>query len=201
MRFNDGAIDPVGRFFAGSMTDNELHEPINEGGLFRLDADRSVHKVLSPVFIPNGMGWSSDGKTMYFTDSPNGIIYAFDYNVETAEMTNRRDWFKLEGEPEGAAPDGFAIDEHGDIWSAIYGGHKVIRIRDENGKGKVVGKVEFPTRCMTCPRFVGTELIVTSAQDGEQDASKEVARDFGGRVFRVDVGVRGAPIKKWAGKI
>ena len=111
MRFNDGAIDPAGRFFAGSMTDNALHTPTNEGGLFRLDPDRSVHRVIVPVFIPNGLGWSQDGKTMYFTDSPTQTIWAFDYDVETAEISNKRAWYKVDGEPEGAQPDGFAIDE------------------------------------------------------------------------------------------
>lgn len=201
MRFNDGGIDPAGRFYAGSMTDAALHEPINEGALFRLDHDLSVHRVIVPVHIPNGIGWSADGRTMYFTDSPTLEISAFDYDVDTASISNRRVWFTLKGEPEGAEPDGFALDEGGDLWSAVYGAGKVIRIRDVGGKGVVVGEVRFPTRCITCPRFMGTDLVVTSAEDDGKGGEAVRSRETGGRVFRVDVGIKGAEIKGWRGTV
>lgn len=200
MRFNDGAIDPAGRFFAGTMTDPALNDPINEGTLFRLDSDRSLHRVLSPVHIPNGIGWSADGKTMYFTDSPTHTIWAFDYDVATAAMTNRRPWFELKGEGDGVEPDGLALDEKGDLWSAVYGAGKVIRIRDVEGKGTVVGVVNFPTRCTTCPRFVGTELVVTSAKDDGMGGDDQRSRETEGRLFRVEVGVKGAKIGQWKGR-
>lgn len=213
MRSNDGAIDPAGRFLAGTMTDQTLHEIENEGTLFRLEASSKAASgwtaavVAEPVHIPNGLGWSADGRIMYRTDSPTYTIWAYDYDVSTGTAMNRRPWYVLEHTNEarashdgsedevpsdillaGSVPDGFAIDADGDIWSAVYGAGKVLRIRDENGRGVLVGSVTFPAANLTCPRFVDKDLIVTSAKGSGK---------HGGCVFRVHVGVEGKPVRRW----
>lgn len=71
MRFNDGAVDSHGRFWAGAMNDPKIQSPGPEGVLFRLDPDLSLHRMLSPVTIPNGIGWNQANDTMYLTDSPD----------------------------------------------------------------------------------------------------------------------------------
>ncbi len=58
MRFNDGCVDPQGRFWAGTMNDPKVKEPAAEGVVFRLDPDMSLHRMIEGVTIPNGMGWS-----------------------------------------------------------------------------------------------------------------------------------------------
>lgn len=65
--------------------------------------------------------------------------------------------------------------------------HQILRISKE---GKIVGEIKYPAKCITCPVFVGTELWVTSADDGDEGVADE-SKKFGGGVFRVDVGVRG----------
>lgn len=100
-------------------------------------------------------------------------------------MTNKRVFWKHDGTGD---PDGFKMDEEGYIWQAIYGESKVLKISPE---GKVVGEIRYPTRCITCPVFIGTEIWVTTASDGDE---KEVeSAKYGGGVFKVDVGVRGLP--------
>jgi sugar lactone lactonase YvrE len=217
MRSNDGAIDPVGRLLAGTMTDPTLHKVENEGTLFRVEQSSgepskwTAAVVMEPVKIPNGLGWSVDGRTMYHTDSPTYTIWAYDYDMDTGAPTNRRPWFVLKHADEmqtshvaseklsrgqlppdvlqaGSEPDGFAFDANGDIWSAVYGAGKVLRIRDVNGHGVVVGCVTFPAANVTCPRFVDEDLIVTSAQGSGQ---------YGGSVFRIHVGVSGRPLRRW----
>lgn len=185
MRFNDGAVDTHGRFWAGAMNDPKIQAPSPEGVLFRLDPDLSLHRMLAPVTIPNGIGWNAANDTMYLTDSPTGQISAFDFDPETGSISNRRVHFDL-GEP--LEPDGFAIDVEGCIWSCIYGGGRVVRISPE---GKVIGQIDLPTRNPTCPCFVGTELFITSAKDTRDDGLFPQSVRYGGRVFRVDVGVRG----------
>ena len=185
MRFNDGAVDSAGRFWAGAMNDPKIQSPGPEGVLFRLDPDLSLHRMLSPVTIPNGIGWNAADDTMYLTDSPTGKIFAFDFDAATGAISNRRVHFDL-GEP--LEPDGFAMDVEGCIWSAIYGGGKVVRISPE---GTVIGQIDLPTRNPTCPAFVGTELFITSAKDDRDDERFPQSVRYGGRVFRVDVGVRG----------
>lgn len=141
--------------------------------------------MLAPVTIPNGLGWNARDDTMYLTDSPTGKIFAFDFDAATGAISNQRVHFDL-GEP--LEPDGFALDVEGCIWSAIYGGAKVVRI---SPAGQVIGQIDLPTRNPTCPVFVGTELFITSAKDERDDERLPQSVRYGGRVFRVDVGVRG----------
>lgn len=137
----------------------------------------------SSLRIPNGVGWSRDQQTMYFTHSTERSIIAFDYEAETGEITNERVFWKYEGPGE---PDGFKMDAEGYLWQAIYGDSKVLRISPE---GKVVGEITYPTRAITCPVFIGTELWVTTA--AEEDEKEVESMKYGGAVFKVDVGVGG----------
>ncbi|KAJ5201937.1 uncharacterized protein N7498_006600 [Penicillium cinerascens] len=159
MRFNDGAADSTGRFWAGVMNDPKIQSPGPEGVLFRLDPDLGLHRMLSPVTIPNGIGWNPADDTMYLIDSPTGKIFAFDFDAATGAISNRHVHFDPS---EPLEPDGFAMDVGGCIWSAIYGGGQVVRISPE---GTVIGQIDLPTRNPTCPAFVGTKLFITSAKD------------------------------------
>ena len=87
MRFNDGAMDPEGRYFAGTMNDPKIKQPTDEGVLFRLDPDRSLHRVIEGVSIPNGIGFTPDHKFMYFIDSPTKVVtFISQYEVYGTEM-------------------------------------------------------------------------------------------------------------------
>ncbi|KAL3473460.1 hypothetical protein BJX99DRAFT_198961 [Aspergillus californicus] len=191
MRFNDGAVDSKGRLWAGAMNDPKIQAPINEGVLFRLDGDLKLHRMVEQLTIPNGIGWNNANDTMYLTDSPTGKIFAFDFDEETGDISNRRVHFDI-GEPK--EPDGFAIDVEGCIWTAVYGGGKIIRISPE---GKVIGEILFPTRNITCPTFVGTELFITTAKDETNDDQLPNSIRYGGHLYRVDVGVKGQPKHKF----
>ncbi|KAJ5130323.1 uncharacterized protein N7515_006362 [Penicillium bovifimosum] len=187
MRFNDGAVDSHGRFWAGAMNDPKVKKIEAEGVLFRLDPDQSVHRMLAPVTIPNGIGWNLTNDVMYFTDSTTGKIFAFDFDASTGAISNQRVHFDI---GDGTDPDGFAIDVEGCIWSAVYGGAKVVRI---SPAGEVIGQIDLPTRNVTCPTFVGTELFITTAKDDRNDERLPQSVRYGGRVYRVDVGIRGMP--------
>lgn len=169
------------------MNDPKIKKPEAEGVLFRLDPDQTVHHMLAPVTIPNGIGWNLTDDVMYLTDSPTGKIFAFDFDANTGAISNRRVHFDIGNALE---PDGFAIDVEGCIWSAIYGGGKVLRI---SPAGKVIGQIDLPTRNVTCPVFVGTELFITTAKDDRDDDHLPQSVRYGGRVFRIDVGIRGVP--------
>jgi len=188
---NDGAVDTSGRFWAGAMNDPTVTSPSDEGVVFRLDPDLELHRMIEGVTIPNSIGWSADDKAMFFTDTPTKTISKFDYDAATGNISNRRAYFRYEGE-EGA-PDGFAIDVEGCIWTAIYGAGKVLRISPQ---GQVIGEISLPTRCVSCPRFVGEDLIMTTAVEEDPKAKPESSR-YGGSVFRLGVGVSGMPINKW----
>ncbi|CZR59192.1 related to senescence marker protein 30 [Phialocephala subalpina] len=181
LRSNDGAVDPQGRFWIGTMNDFHVGEPQAEGTLFRFNSDLTRHTIRPSLTIPNGIGWSSDQKTQYFVHSTEKKIFAFDYNPSTGDLSNERVWWEHDGSGD---PDGFKMDAEGNIWQAIYGESRVLKIVNENGKGVVRGEIRYPTSAITCPVFVGTELWVTTADDKK-------GKLYAGAVFKVDIGVKG----------
>lgn len=102
---------------------------------------------------------------------------AYDYSASDGTLTNERVFYQHDGD---GGPDGFKIDEEGNIWQAFYGESRVLKISPE---GKVIGQVDYPTKAITCPVFIGTELWVTTAGGNDEE--------YSGGVFKVDVGVRG----------
>ncbi|KAH7393287.1 hypothetical protein BKA64DRAFT_644041 [Cadophora sp. MPI-SDFR-AT-0126] len=179
LRSNDGAIDPQGRFWVGTMNDFWVGEPQAEGSLFRFDSDLSRKTLRSSLTIPNSIGWSRDHKTLYFTHSTERRIIAFDFDGSTGDITNERVFWQHDGSGE---PDGFKVDTEGNIWQAIYGESRVLKISPE---GKVIGEITYPTKCITCPVFIGTELWVTTADDHDK------TKPYAGAIFKVDVGIGG----------
>jgi len=190
MRSNDGAADSKGRFWVGTMNDPLVKEPEDPGVVFRLDTDGTLHRVIEegPV-IPNGISWNEKNDTMYLTDSPENNILAFDFDVGSGNISNKRVFFHNNEE---SNIDGHVRDVEDCIWHACYGGSKVIRISPE---GQVIAEISFPTRNITCPAFVGTELFVTSAKEEEPEKYPESAK-YGGNLFKVDVGIKGRPRHK-----
>lgn len=191
MRFNDGAVDSQGRFWAGSTNDHKVMTVKDEGILYRLDSDLSLHAMVKQMIVPNGMGWNNSDDVFYLTDTPRGTIFAYDFDAATGSISNRRDFFSLDSSQGG--PDGFAMDVEGCLWVALWRGSKVLRI---NPQAEIIGEISLPTRFVTCPEFVGTELFITTALEREPDSYPESAR-WGGKVYRVDVGIQGKPRNKF----
>lgn len=119
---------------------------------------------------------------MYFTHSSARTVFAIAYDPETGALGEERVFYAHDGPGE---PDGFRVDVDGNVWHAVYGEAAVLKISPE---GRVVGKVNLPTRNATCVEFVGTELFVTTAGDEEGEGE---SKRLGGGLFRVEVGVRG----------
>ena len=155
------------------------------GSLHRFDGKGGREELLGGLTIPNTVGWSPDNKVMYFTHSSAQQIFAFDYDTESGVVTNQRPFYKHEGSGD---PDGFRVDVGGNIWHAVYGESRVLKISPE---GKLIGQIKLPTRNITCVQFAGTELFITTAADEDGD---ELSRRMGGAVFRIDVGVEGLPL-------
>ncbi|KAK5130370.1 hypothetical protein LTR08_002162 [Meristemomyces frigidus] len=194
MRSNDGSVDTKGRYYVGAMNDPAIVDELtDEGVLFRLDPNGSIHRSKDSITIPNGMSWTLDNKYMYFTDSPSGSIMKYPYDVETGAITWDKGEIFFTCPIEGGVPDGHAQDEEGYFWIALFGTGKVVRV---NPQGEVVAEIECPTRCVTCPGFCGTELFITSAT--EEDPEKYAwSTKYQGGLFKIDVGVRGCPLNKF----
>lgn len=195
IRFNDGAVDSGGRFWAGSMgPEGPGVEPV--GILYRLDPDASLHIMETHVGVSNGIGWSPDNRTMYYTDSPLKTIYAYDYDAATGNIANRR-VFVHDPEIPGD-PDGLTVDSEGYIWSARWDGARIMRY-DPDGKAERVIEVPVlrPTSCV----FGGenlNDLYITSASVGL--STGQLARyPQSGDLFRLQTDIKGLQKYRFAG--
>jgi D-xylonolactonase len=186
--FNDGIADPEGRVFSGTCAVGKKDHPgewERYGNLHRIRPDGSHDVVQGEMIGSNGLGFSVDLKTLYFTDSTPAEIYAFDYDAATGDISNRRTFVKTELP---ARPDGLTVDAEDHVWSAHWEGGCVARYAPD---GTQVGKIEIPTRLTTSVMFGGPdldELYVTSAGGGDREKNGPDA----GALFRVTgLGVKG----------
>jgi sugar lactone lactonase YvrE len=195
-RFNDGAVDPQGRFWGGTMYEGpETNEP-TEGRLYRLDVDGSVHVMETGVTISNGLGWSPDLKTMYFTDTLHRVIYAYDYDAASGAIDHRRVF--VDSSSEGGYPDGMTVDSEGGVWSVRWGGWKITRF---DPAGKAEREIKLPVECPTSCAFGGeglTELYITSAWTALTDDQRR-QQPMAGDVFRLATNVKGRAPWQFAG--
>ena len=124
-RFNDGKLDPTGQYWAGTLVRDAAGEIVpSAGSFYKRDAGGAVTKALAGVSISNGLAWTSDAKTMYYIDTPTQQVDAFDYDVATGSLSNRRAAVtgftggangQVDGESSGY-PDGCCIDAAGKLW-------------------------------------------------------------------------------------
>lgn len=174
--FNDGKVDRRGRFVIGASTAN-FAEPTPDGGLYSLGADGSLRKLDFGVHFSNGPCFSPDDRTLYFADSWLHRIYAYDYDVATGEVANKRVF--AETQDLGGLPDGATVDADGLVWAAIYGGGKVVAFRPDGGIERLL---EMPVRLTSSVMFGGEELdrlYVTTIMHGVHgDPVEEGAGDL-----------------------
>lgn len=186
-RSNDGKCDPAGRFWAGTM---EMDAAEGEGSLYCMDTDQSVKKVVSDTTISNGLAWSPDRHTMYFIDTPTRKVDAYDYDIGTGYISNRRTAIKMPEEESN--PDGMTIDYEGMLWIAHFGGSKIGRWNPETTEK--IEEVRVPATQVTSCVFGGQnldELYITTARTGLGAA--EISRQpSAGGVFRMKTNVRGS---------
>jgi sugar lactone lactonase YvrE len=187
VRMNEGGCDPDGRFWCGSMAYDR-----RPGGaaVYRLDPDRSVHRVLEGVTISNGLEWSPDGARAYYDDTATHRVDVFDYDRDGG-LTGRRPFVVLDDE----SPDGLTVDAEGGVWVALNGRGVVHRY---SSAGVLDEVVQLPTAQVTACTFGGPgldQLFITTSREGMAPGDDPLA----GSLFRADVGVRGLPVREFAG--
>lgn len=186
-RFNDGAVDCQGRFWAGTMNEEEEKQK-PEGVLYRLDSDGSVHVMDTGFIIPNGMGWSPDNTRMYVTDSSKHTIYLYDFDQHTGAIDHRRA-FVYTPEEQGV-PDGLTVDSEGCVWSAYWGGAKIVRYDPDGSVERVITlPVLQPSSCVFGGKNLN-ELYITSARKGLSDEQQK-KYPLSGDLFRLKTTIKG----------
>lgn len=183
-RFNDGTTDPMGRFLVGTVDPSRQ----NGAALYRYDS-RGLVRLVDGLQTSNGLGFSPDGKTLYHSDTPRFVVYAYDYDCETGNISNRREFLRLTpGSPDNGRPDGAAVDAEGCYWTALYEGARVHRY---SPRGELLSVHPVATKSPTMPCFGGLDLrtlYLTSAREGCSEEDLERYPASGGLfALRTDV--------------
>jgi sugar lactone lactonase YvrE len=188
-RFNDGACDQAGRFWAGTEA-ADMKSPV--ASLYRLDPDGSVTVMLTGIAESNGLGWSPDATVFYYTDSGEDIsrVRAFGFDLAAGTLGDEYDLIRF-GPGDGMA-DGLVVDAEGCLWIAMWEGGCVRRY---SPAGELLGLYPVPPSRPTCPGFGGPgldELYLTTAWEGMTDEQR-AAEPLAGHLLRARPGVRGLP--------
>ena len=191
VRFNDGRVDPAGRFWIGTM-----YEPRDQPAaeMYVLDRDQLRCAWRGGMTNSNGLAWSLDGRTMFHADTTSHRVDCYDFDPATGEQSNRRTIITFPTDKTaadyGGRPDGATIDAEGMYWVAMFEGGRVLRI---SPSGEILRELKLPVRCPTSVCFGGPDLrtlYITSASQGR--SPEEIARyPHTGKVLSVRLDVAG----------
>jgi len=191
-RLNDGRTDRAGRFVAGGI-DEADGRPISS--VWRVDPDLSTTRLFGGVTCANAICFSPDGRTMYFADSPRGVLEAIPYDPATGALGQRRVLAAIESP---GIPDGACTDAEGFIWVAIWEGHRVERW---SADGRLERTVRVPVHKPTCCAFGGVDLEVLYITTSRLHSTEEELRrePTSGGLYALRPGVRGLADAPFAG--
>ena len=202
VRANDGRCDALGRFWIGTVDEAKSH---NAAGLYCVDARQGAVKVschAEGALTANGLEWSPDRRTLYWSDTPRHLTYAWDYSEPEPRLSNRRVFQSFETKPANwsfpdpgyqGRPDGAAVDLLGNYYVAMYEGARVCKFAPD---GRLLAAIPTPVACPTMPCFGGEDgrtLFLTSASKGRSD-QELTALPLSGAILQTRVAVGGASV-------
>jgi len=199
MRFNDGRVDPAGRFWIGT-----LYEPRDQANaeMHVLEGGQLRQAWRGGMTNSNGLAWTPDGKTMFHADTTTHRVDVYDYELESGTPSNKRNLVTFEIDKTsgtyGGRPDGAAMDSEGNYWVAMFEGGRILKL---SPSGELLQQIELPLRCPTALAFGGPDLrtlYVTSASQGRSKG--ELAQyPHSGKVLAFPVDVPGIEQPEYRG--
>jgi sugar lactone lactonase YvrE len=158
-----------------------------------------LRRVAGDITTSNGLAWSPQGTTMYWSDTKAHTVRAFDFDVQTGALARGRHFACFPGKPAdgslagyGGRPDGAAVDLEGAYWVAMFEGQQLLRLSPD---GAVLQTVPLPVRCATMPCFGGDDghtLFITTARQN-RPANELASQPWAGCVLSMRVPVAGLP--------
>ena len=207
-RFNDGKCDALGRLWAGT-----IYEPRDQALAELLCLDRrpghppAYAGKVNQAMVANGLAFSPDNKTLYWANTPDHVVWAWDFDLASATLANRRVFQQFPPKPADFAfaadgsharryrgrPDGAAVDAAGNYWTAMFEGQRLCQFAPD---GTLVAEIATPTVCTTMPCFGGSDLqtlYITTARHN-RSAAELAAQPDAGCVFSTRVAIPGLPV-------
>jgi sugar lactone lactonase YvrE len=193
---NDCIADPQGRLFAGSWFYNPADDNYPLGHLIRVDTDGLTRIVDDGIHLANGLGFSPDLKTLYFADSAARVILAYDYDVDSGGIRNRRNFVRVPRD--SGLPDGLTVDAEGYVWCAHWFGGRVVRYDPD---GKIERTIPVPAKQVSSLAFGGpelTDIFITSAALSDSLPLAPLGYNsgagyIGGSLFHINLDIPGRP--------
>ena len=195
-RFNDGRADPQGRFWVGT-----IHEPRSPAlaHLYRFEAGQ-LSSVAGGITVSNGLAFSPDGRTLYWSDTTSHTVHAFDFNLAQGSLSRQRVFARFPPREPGASlasyggrPDGAAVDAEGCYWVAMFEGAQLLRL---SPGGEVLARLRLPVQCPTMPCFGGPDLrtlFITTARLN-RPPEELASQPWAGCVLQLRVDTPGLPV-------
>ncbi|MDQ8201625.1 SMP-30/gluconolactonase/LRE family protein [Pelagicoccus sp. SDUM812003] len=185
-RLNDGKAGPDGRLYIGGMG------PDKQQSLYRVERDgRRFEVIENGLTISNGLTWNADATRFYFIDSPQRVIWGYDFDRTAGAISNRR--VVVDATGEDCVPDGMTIDQEGKLWVAFWEGWGVRRYDPDTGDR--MAEIKLPASRVTTCCFGGENLdtlYVSTASIGFEERDWQREPQAGG-LFAVKPGVKGLP--------
>lgn len=184
VRFNDGAVDPKGRVFGGTM---EWNGADNKGKLFRLNTDHSWKVLEENIHITNGMGWNPEKNTFFMIDTNRNAVFAYDYEIESGNISNKRTHIKF---AETEFPDGMTIDSEGGFWVALWGGGALMHF---DKKGSKIEEIQMPVSHPTSCCFGGADLktLIITTSKVALSKNERLENPIAGSLFKIETNTVG----------
>ena len=185
-RLNDGRLDRQGRFFAGTMIENNERSPANKCGLYSVDSGM-VQQHFKGLTIANGLSWSTNGSLVYVADTAKQTIWRFDYDVNTGQLSNRRIFANTKGK---CYPDGATVDSSDHYWSANWGAARLIRYTPD---GQVDFELSIDAPNISCVELGGPDMNLLFVSSARQGLSAEQLAAFpnSGHLFVYKTDIKG----------
>ena len=213
VRANDGKCDALGRFWVGTIDEPKASLA---AALFSIDCrggqTPQITRHARDALTGNGLGWSPDGRTTYWSDTPNHVIHAWDFDVQQNVLSAHRVFQQLPPKPADwqwdaprvnglpayrGRPDGAAVDVEGNYYAAMFEGQRICKFAPD---GTLLAEIAVPAMCPTMPCLGGEDgktLYVTTARY-KRSAAELAAFPQSGCVFAARVDVPGLPVNGFA---
>ena len=187
-RSNDGASDALGRFWFGTMQNNFDKNgngiPIKEniGKLYKVDTNKKISIIEEGLGIPNTFIWSPDNNNFYFSDTLNGTILSYNFELESGEISNKKELANFNR----GHPDGSTIDTDGCIWNCRWGGSCIVRFTPNGQVDQVIEMpVENITNCIFGGKDMKTLFVTTASNEGKNK------NEWDGNLFSINLNYQG----------